>query len=70
MAQDLDPARKKRLLTSHFSLENVVKFFHANDLSACRCIHLLHLSAENSDAALFKRTIQEATGKPVLVADA
>jgi phosphoribosyl 1,2-cyclic phosphodiesterase len=68
MAPNLDPARKKRLLTSHFSLENVIRFFQANDLSKCREIHLLHLSAENSDESMFKRKIQEITGKPVFVA--
>lgn len=64
---DLNPAVKKRLLTSHFSLANVKRFFEANDLSRVRAIHLLHLSADNSDEAMFKRTIQECSGKPVFI---
>src|SRR5690625_4007832 len=60
-------AMKKRLLTSHFSLENVKEFLMANDLSKVEEIHLIHLSDTNSDEARFKREIQALTGKPVYV---
>nr|BDD46677.1 MBL fold metallo-hydrolase [Bacillales bacterium] len=60
---------KKRLLKSHFSLENVKEFFKANDLNKVQEIHLLHLSDNNSDADRFKREIMELTGKLVYVAD-
>jgi phosphoribosyl 1,2-cyclic phosphodiesterase len=60
---------KKRLLKSHFSLEHVKDFLRANDLSKVQEIWLLHLSDNNSDAALFKHEIQELTGKPVWVAE-
>lgn len=59
---------RKRLLKSHFSLENYKEFIKANDLSQVREIWLLHLSDGNSDAALFKREIQSITGKPVYIA--
>lgn len=59
---------KKRLLRSHFSLENVKEFLKANDLSKVQEIHLLHLSDNNSDEKLFKCEIQELTGKPVYIA--
>lgn len=62
------PAMRRRLLTSHFSLDNVKEFLKANDLSQVREIWLLHLSDGNSDAERFKREIQELTGKPVYVA--
>lgn len=62
------PAMKNRLLQSHFSLENVKGFLKANDLSGVTEIHLLHLSSDNSDAARFKREIQQLTGKAVYVA--
>lgn len=62
------PAMRKRLLRSHFSLENVLDFLQANDLSRVEEIHLLHLSDQNSDEQLFKRRVQEVTGKPVYVA--
>jgi len=60
-------AMKGRLLQSHFSLENVKEFMKANDLSKVQEIHLLHLSDSNSDEELFKREIQELTGKLVFV---
>ncbi|SFM28707.1 Phosphoribosyl 1,2-cyclic phosphodiesterase [Gracilibacillus orientalis] len=59
---------RKRLLRSHFSLENVKEFLKANDLSRVQEIHLLHLSDSNSDEALFKREIQQLTGKVVYIA--
>lgn len=61
-------AQKKRILQSHFNLENVKDFLQANDLSQVKEIWLLHLSDRNSDAELFKREIMELTGKPVYVA--
>jgi len=59
---------KKRLLQSHFSLDNVKGFLKANDLSQVKEIWLLHLSDSNSNTERFKREIQELTGKPVYVA--
>lgn len=61
-------AMKSRLLKSHMSIENVKDFFRANDLTKVREIWLLHLSDNNSDEELFKREIQELTGKPVRIA--
>lgn len=62
------PAMRPRLLRSHFSLENVLDFLRANDLSKVQEIHLLHLSDSNSDEELFKRKVMETTGKPVYIA--
>ena len=67
-ARLVEPALKKRILKSHFSLEHVKEFLKANDLSQVKEIWLLHLSDRNSDAELFKREIMELTGKPVYVA--
>ncbi|MGE7650533.1 MBL fold metallo-hydrolase [Peribacillus frigoritolerans] len=58
---------KKRLLKSHFSLENLKDFFKANDLTKVQEIWLLHLSDNNSDEALFKEEIEKLTGKLVYV---
>ena len=58
---------KKRLLRSHFSLENVKDFLASNDLSKVQEIWLIHLSDNNSDEQIFKREIQELTGKMVFV---
>lgn len=59
---------KRRLIRSHFSLENMKDFLLANDLSRIQEVWLLHLSDNNSDESLFKREIQQITGKPVYVA--
>lgn len=62
------PVMKKRLMKSHFSLENVKDFLRANDLSKLQEIWLLHLSDNNSDEQLFKKEIAEVTGKLVIIA--
>ena len=61
-------AMKLRIMKSHFNLDNVKEFLKANDLSKVQEIHLIHLSDGNSDAARFKKEIQELTGKLVLMA--
>lgn len=58
---------KRRLMQSHFSLENVKDFLLANDLKKVQEIWLLHLSDTNSDESLFKKEVQELTGKMVYV---
>jgi phosphoribosyl 1,2-cyclic phosphodiesterase len=63
----IDKGRKKRIMRSHFSLENVKEFLKANDLSKVQEIWLLHLSDTNSNADLFKKDIQKLTGKMVFV---
>lgn len=70
MSPETTPAELSRLSRSHFSLERVLGFLAANDLSRCREIHLLHLSDRNSDAGLFRRRVMQATGIPVYVAEA
>jgi len=63
-------AMKKRLLSSHMSLENAKEFLKANDLSQVAEIILIHLSESNSDEVRFKREIMELTGKLVRIAQA
>ncbi len=65
----LHPGMRRRLLRSHMSLDRVLDFLAANDLSRVREIVLLHLSDGNSDAGEFKRQIQAATGRMVTVAE-
>lgn len=66
----ISPAMRDRLLFSHFSIDNVLEFLKANDISKVRQIVLLHLSDSNSNAEEFKKKVQAATGKPVMVAAA
>ena len=60
-------ALANRLLKSHFSLENLLKFLSKQDLSYTKKIYLLHTSQKNADPVYFKRAVMEATGKPVTV---
>ena len=61
---------QKRIMRSHFSLANVLKFLKANDLSRVEEIWLIHLSSDNAHEAEFEAAIQRATGKPVYIAQA
>lgn len=61
----LPKALEKRLKESHFSLENLKKFFESNDLSKVTEIWLIHLSKGNADPRQFQREIEALTGKPV-----
>lgn len=62
-------AFKKRLLTSHFSLDNVKKFLSANDISSVKKIVLIHLSDGNSDAKRMKDEIEELAQIETVIAD-
>jgi len=63
MQEDL----KKRILSSHMSLEHLLDILQANDLSQVKQIYLLHLSNTNSHADEFKAAVQKATGKEVYI---
>lgn len=60
----LNPALRKRLLTSHLSIQNLKKFLDANDLSKVQEIILLHLSDNNSNEREFIKEVQALTGLP------
>lgn len=65
----LPMAARERLLNSHFGLGQAIGFILDQDISRVRNIVLLHLSARNSNAASFKLRMEQATGKPVTIAD-
>mgnify|MGYP002152131851 CR=1 FL=1 len=58
---------RQSIIQDHMSLETLLDMLRANNLSTVEEIHLLHLSDNNSDADMFKRRVQETTGKPVYV---
>ena len=58
-----------RIKRSHFGIQTLTKMFNVNDLSDTKSITLIHLSEGNSNADMFKKTIQMETGKIVYVAD-
>lgn len=66
-AGTLDMEVARGAIQNHMSLDTVKGFFQANDMSKVEEIHLLHLSRKNSNAAMFKREIQQLTGRSVYV---
>lgn len=58
---------RKRLMRSHFSLENMKEFLKANDLTQLQEIWLLHLSDSNSNEEQFRQEIAELTGKMIYI---
>ena len=63
----IHPVMKKRVMRSHFGLENLVEFFKANDLTKVEEIHLLHLSDNNSNVERIFKTVARATGKLIYI---
>lgn len=63
----IHPAMRKRVMKSHFSLENLLNFFVANDLSKVEEIHLLHLSDNNSNEERIFKAVARATGKMIYI---
>lgn len=61
------PELAARIARNHFSLERLLKFLKANDLSRTKEIHLVHLSDNNSNEERFKREVQRLTGVEVYI---
>lgn len=59
---------RDRVLESHMSIETCKGLLEANDLTAVNNIVLIHLSDGNSNAADFKKQVQDLTGKTVHIA--
>lgn len=64
----MDHKRYERTVKSHMSFSTCRDTLLANDLSKVNNIVLVHLSADNSNAAGFVQGIREATGKNVVAA--
>lgn len=60
---------RDRVIQSHMSIAHCKDLLLANDLSQVNNIVLIHLSDGNSDAARFKKEVQQITGKTVWVAE-
>lgn len=58
----------ERVIQTHMSIETLLDLLQANDMSKVRQIYLLHLSDNNSDAAAFRRQVQQETGAEVYIA--
>lgn len=65
---ELDDALRRRIRRTHMSLERVIDFLTANDLSQLEEVHLLHLSDRHSDESFFRSEVEKATGAMCYVA--
>lgn len=57
----INKTRYSRLLESHMSLENLLKFLKANDLTYTKNIILCHLSDTNADERIMQGKVYEQT---------
>lgn len=57
----INKTRYTRLLESHFSLDNVLKFLASNDLRYVKNIILCHLSDTNSNQMIMQNKVREQT---------
>ena len=64
----INKTRYTRLLESHFSLENVIKFLKSNDLSCAKHIVLCHLSDTNSNQYIMQKRVYGETKVPTTIA--
>lgn len=65
---EIDIKRVSRTMKSHMSLENLLEFLKANDLSKVRELHLLHLSDDNSDINIILEEIKKVYKGKLIVA--
>ena len=63
----LNEGLAKRIIKSHMSLEHLLDFLKANDLSRLRQICLLHVSDANGDETAFGEAVRRLTGVEVYV---
>lgn len=64
-----DDGLRERLIKSHMSIETTVKYLKSINLERVKKIYLMHLSSRHSNEEDFKKRVQAATGKEVVVCD-
>jgi len=52
-------SQKKRVMETHFGLDNLLEFLRVTDLSTLKSVHLMHLSNDNSDENLIRASVAE-----------
>lgn len=65
----INKTRYSRLLESHMSLDNLLKFLKANDLSYAKNIILCHLSDTNSNQNIMQSRVFEETNIQTTIAE-
>ncbi len=64
-----DDALKNRLFKSHMGIDTTIDYLKSINLSNVQQIYLMHLSSRHSNEAEFKKRVQAATGKIVVVCE-
>ena len=64
----LNNAGRNRVIRSHMGLDTTLKILNSLNPATLQEICVLHLSSRHADAKHVKRTIEEAVGKPVIIA--
>jgi len=64
----VDIKRVTRTMKSHMSLENLIEFLKANDLSKVQELYLLHLSDDNSNIHIIKDEIKKVYSANLIIA--
>lgn len=65
---EIDIKRVARTMKSHMSLENLIDFLKANDLTTAQELHLLHLSDDNSSIPIIKDEIKKVYSGNLIIA--
>ena len=65
----LNSAGRNRIISSHMGLDTTVKMLQSLNPATLKEIYILHLSGRHTDAAHVKKTIEQAVGKPVHIAE-
>lgn len=68
MSGETPSAFCRRLMRTHFSLENAVEFLKACDVSQTEQIIILHLSGSHANEDMVVTTLERVTGKPAMIA--
>ena len=66
-SKKLDFYQTIRIKENHLSIEKALKFLESTDLSACKEIYLIHISARHGDGEEFKNLIQKVVGEKIKV---
>ena len=66
-SKKLDFYQTIRIKENHLSIEKAMKFLESTDLSACKQIYLIHISARHGDGEEFKNLIQKVVGDNIKV---
>ena len=61
---------RNRIIRSHMGLDTTVSILQSLNPATLKEIYILHLSGRNADESHVKKTIEEAVGKPVHIAEA